>query len=264
MQGMTTMNSKFGTAAALSLLLAMGLTVANAAGVEAELKPAGNDVADLASLQRGAANFTNYCLGCHSAKYVRYSRLQEDLVLTEEQVKQNLMPAAKKLDEMMTIAMPPDDAQRWFGQQPPDLSLVVRSRGADWVYTFLKSFYLDSSASTGVNNLVLPNASMPHVLWELQGLQTASFRETVDSKTGETVPHFGEPQYFEEFTQVSEGKLPAEDYDQFVRDIVNFLDWTATPEQLEREALGIWVLLFLLVFLIFAYFLKVEIWKDVK
>lgn len=263
-QGMIKMTRTHVFAVALSLSGALTGTVAFAAGVEAELEPARNDVADLASLQRGAANFTNYCMGCHSAKYVRYSRLQEDLVLTEEQVKQNLMPAAKKLDEMMTIAMPPADAQRWFGQQPPDLSLVVRSRGADWVYTFLKSFYLDERAATGVNNLVLPNASMPHVLWELQGLQAASFSDTVDQKTGATVSHFGEPQYFEEFTQVDAGTLSAEEYDQFVRDIVNFLDWTATPEQLERQALGIWVLLFLLVFLIFAYLLKVEIWKDVK
>jgi ubiquinol-cytochrome c reductase cytochrome c1 subunit len=183
--------------------------------------------------------------------------------LTDDQVLKNLMFAAKKIDETMTIAMPPEDAGRWFGQTPPDLTLVSRSRGADWIYTFLKSFYLDDRTASGTNNLALPNASMPHVLWELQGLQTAHFESGIDAND-EPISHFGEAVYFEGFESVSEGQMSAEEYDQFVRDLVNFLDWAGTPEQLQRQRLGIWVILFLIIFLIFSYLLKVEIWKDVK
>jgi ubiquinol-cytochrome c reductase cytochrome c1 subunit len=223
---------------------------------------ANNDVGDVASLQRGARNFVNYCMGCHTAKYIRFSKLQEDLKLSEEQVIENLMFAAKRTDELMTIAMPAADAEKWFGQAPPDLTLVSRSRGTDWVYSFLKSFYLDDRAKTGVNNLLLPNASMPHVLWELQGLQEATFASTM--RNGRVTNNFGNPEEFQEFEITQPGTMSTEEYDQFVLDLVNFLDWAGTPEQLERQALGIWVILFLLVFLIFAYLLKVEIWKDVK
>ena len=252
----------------LPLLLLAGAALlqplaANAAGGGVALQSAGNDVGDIASLQRGARNFVNYCMGCHSTQYIRYNQLQEALQLTEEQIVENLMFSAQKVDEMMVSAMPADDAGRWFGQSPPDLTLVARSRGTDWIYTFLKTFYVDDKAMTGTNNLALPNASMPHVLWELQGLQSASFNTSVD-ENGATVEHFGDPAYFDSFTQVSEGNLSPEEYDQFVRDIVNFLDWAGTPEQLERQTLGIWVMIFLFVFLIFAWLLKVEIWKDVK
>ena len=243
-------------------LLAMPL-LGNAAGGGAVLQSAGNDVADVASLQRGARNFMNYCSGCHSAQYIRFNKLQQDLQLTEEQVTENLMFAARKTDELMTIAMPTDDAARWFGQTPPDLTLVARSRGTDWLYTFLRTFYLDENTATGTNNLVLPNASMPHVLWELQGLQTATFRDTTDD-SGTTISHFGDPAYFESFEQVTEGKMSPEEFNQFVRDLVNFLDWAATPEQLERQRLGIWVIIFLFVFLLFSWLLKKEIWKDVE
>ncbi len=235
---------------------------ASASDGESLLHRAGNDVADIASLQRGARNFVNYCMGCHAAKYIRFNKLQADLRLTDEQMRQNLMFSAKTTDELMEIAMPPADAERWFGQTPPDLTLIARSRGVDWVYSFLKSFYLDDYATTGTNNLLLPNASMPHVLWELQGLQEATFR--AEEQDGILIEHFGEPYYFEEFEMVRQGELSAEEYDQFVRDLVNFLDWAGSPEQLERQRLGIWVIAFLFVFLIFAYLLKVEIWKDVK
>ena len=245
--------------AACMIFLPLG---AGAAGDGVALESSGNDVSDIASLQRGARNFVNYCMGCHSAKYIRYNKLQEDLRLTDDQVQENLMFAAKKTDEMMMVNMPPGDAARWFGQAPPDLTLVARSRGTDWVYTFLRTFYLDERAATGANNLMLPNASMPHVLWELQGLQSATFE--VSETDGVVTDHFGEPAYFEGFEQVSQGTLSAEEYDQFVRDLVNFLDWAATPEQLDRQRIGIWVIIFLFVFLIFAYLLKVEIWKDIK
>lgn len=235
---------------------------AGASGAGFPLESAGNDVSDIASLQRGARNFVNYCMGCHSAKYIRYNKLQQDLHLTDEQVRQNLMFAAKKTDEMMMVNMPAADAARWFGQAPPDLTLVARSRGTEWIYTFLKTFYLDERAATGANNLMLPNASMPNVLWELQGLQTATFEVT--EKDGIVTDHFGESAYFEGFEQVSQGTLSPEEYDQFVRDLVNFLDWAGTPEQLDRKRIGIWVIIFLFMFLIFAYLLKVEIWKDIK
>jgi len=222
-----------------------------------------NDVSDIASLQRGARNFVNYCSGCHSAKYIRYSKLQEELQLTEAQITENLMFAARKTDELMKVAMPAEDAGRWFGQAPPDLTLIARSRGTEWVNTFLRTFYADESRPTGVNNLMLPNASMPHVLWQLQGLQTASFYETTEAD-GAVVTHFGDPAFFAGFEQKAPGKLTPEEYDQFVTDLVNFLDWAGTPERLDRQHLGVWVIIFLIVFLLFAYLLKVEIWKDVK
>jgi len=250
-----------------AVVLVAGMTLVapltgSAAGGGGPLLQANNDVADVGSLQRGARNFVNYCMGCHSAKYIRFNKLQQDLQLTEDQVKQNLMFAAKKTDELMTVNMPAEDAARWFGQAPPDLTLVARSRGTDWLYTFLKSFYLDDRAITGTNNLMLPGASMPHVLWELQGAQVANFGSS--EVGGVVTDHFGEPAYFESFEQVTEGSLSPEEYDQFVRDLVNFLDWAGTPEQLERRRLGIWVLIFLFVFLGFAWLLKQEIWKDVK
>jgi ubiquinol-cytochrome c reductase cytochrome c1 subunit len=246
---------------AVTLLLVISAPVM-ASGGGALMQSAANDVGDIASLQRGARNFVNYCMGCHSAQYIRYNKLQEDLHLTDEQVQQNLMFATKKIDEMMMVNMPADDASRWFGQSPPDLTLVARSRGTDWIYTFLKSFYLDENAATGTNNLMLPNASMPHVLWELQGMQEGAF--TITETDGVVTDHFSEPGFFEGFEQVQKGTLSPEEYDQFVRDLVNFLDWAGTPEQLDRQRIGIWVIIFLFVFLIFAYLLKVEIWKDVK
>ncbi len=237
--------------AAVLMVLLPGLAF-TAGGDEYKMVPAMNDVSNIASLQRGAKYFVNYCLGCHSAEYVRYNRLAEDLSINEDQLVSNLMFAAEKPHETMQIAMPPDDAQRWFGQTPPDLSLIARSKGTDYLYGFLRSFYLDDSKPTGVNNLVLANASMPHVLWELQGWQQRI--EATDEEGHKTV----------RLEQVSAGSLSADEYDQVVRDLVNFLDYIGEPMQLERQQLGIWVLLFLLVFGILSYLLKNEIWKDIK
>ncbi len=220
-----------------------------------QLQHANVDVANTASLQRGARNFVNYCLGCHSARYVRYNRLQKDLQLTEGQVTQNLMFTGERIFDTMQNAMAADDAKRWFGNPPPDLSLIARSRGPDYLYTFLKSFYLDPSRPTGVNNRVLPNAAMPHVLWQLQGLQRAVYEGEVK---GEKVPT-----KFEKFELVQKGALTPEEYDGFVRDTVNFLAYIGEPMQLERQTIGFRVLVFLLVFFMFAYFLKKEYWKDV-
>ncbi|MEJ2602376.1 MAG: cytochrome c1, partial [Gammaproteobacteria bacterium] len=178
------------------------------------------------------------------------------LELSEEQIIENLMFNAEKTHETIQASMPDDAAKRWFGQSPPDLSLIARSRGADYLYNFLRTFYIDDTRPTGMNNMVLAGASMPHVLWELQGLQRAVYEEV-------TGPN-GEPeQKFKEFVQVTEGTLTAEEYDQFVRDTVNFLDFISEPVQLQRRVIGLWVLAFLVVFFIFAYMLKKEIWKDV-
>ncbi|MEC9375858.1 MAG: cytochrome c1 [Pseudomonadota bacterium] len=231
-----------------------------AASANTIIQTAENDVANIASLQRGARNFVNYCMACHSIKYVRFNKLQEALELTEDQVKNNLMFAADKIDENITNAMSINDAEKWFGQAPPDLSLISRSRGTDWVYTFLKSFYRDDRSSSGVNNLMLPNTSMPHVLWELQGLQNAKFASTIRDE--KIINNFANPDEFQKFEFEYSGTLTPSEYDQFVVDIVNFLDWAGTPERLERQSLGIWVILFLFVFLMFAYLLKIEIWKD--
>jgi len=249
---------RWGVAAAVALLLTAAPVFAAS---EYPLQPAGNDVGNIPSLQRGARNFINYCMGCHSAQYVRYNRLAEDLGIREDQVIDNLMFAADKPQETMTVAMPAGDAERWFGQSPPDLSLIARSRGTDYLYTFLKSFYVEDGRPTGVNNLVLANASMPHVLWELQGEQRAVF-EVKTATDSEGIEYTRT--VFKELELVKPGRLSPEEYDRFVRDIVNFLDYVGEPMQLQRTRLGVWVIVFLLVFGLFAYLLKNEIWKDVK
>ena len=240
-------------------LAAIGNTVWASEGHEAGvIQPANNDVGNVASLQRGARNFVNYCLGCHSARYVRYNRLGVDLGLSEAQVVENLMFTGQRSFETMRAAMPEDDAQRWFGTPPPDLTLIARSRGTDYLYSFLRSFYLDPSRPMGVNNLVLPGTAMPHVLWELQGYQKAVYDGRSDAQN--SAVH----KKFKEFELVTKGTLTPPEYDQFVRDIVNFLDYIGEPMQLQRRNLGLKVLGFLSIFFLFAYFLKEEYWKDVK
>ena len=215
-----------------------------------------NDVANTASLQRGARNFVNYCQGCHSAKYVRYNQLAKDLGMTESQVIKNLMFGAARPTDTMEIAMRPADGARWFGIAPPDLSLMARSKGPDYIFNFLRSFYVDPARPAGVNNLMLPNAAMPHVLWELQGLHRAVYEKEEHNGATQLV--------FRRFEEVSPGTLKPDEYDEFVRDTVNFLDYIAEPMKLKRQSLGILVVAFLLVFGVFAYLLKQEIWKDVR
>jgi ubiquinol-cytochrome c reductase cytochrome c1 subunit len=188
---------------------------------------------------------------------VRYNRLAQDLQITEQQLIDNLMFAAQKPQETMTIAMRADDAQRWFGTAAPDLSLIARNRGADYLYNYLRGFYADPARPNGVNNLMLPNTAMPHVLWELQGVNEAVFVEESDDAGASH-------KAFSEFRQAVPGKLSSEEYDHFVRDVVAFLVYIGEPMQLQRQRLGMWVLAFLLVFGILAYLLKQEIWKDVR
>ncbi len=248
-----------GSKAAVLLLASGFLAVSSApagAAEEGQGEHANIDVTNVAALQRGGRNFVNYCLGCHSARYVRYNRLQKDLGLTEEQVIQNLMFTGERTSDTMQNTMPPDDAKRWFGTAPPDLSLIARSRGPDYLYNFLKSFYLDPSRPTGVNNHVLPGAAMPHVLWELQGYQRPIYEGEVDAQKNIQ-------KQFKGFELVRKGSLSPAEYDQFVRDTVTFLSYIGEPVQIDRRNLGFRVLAFLLVFFLFAYFLKKEYWKDV-
>jgi ubiquinol-cytochrome c reductase cytochrome c1 subunit len=243
-----------------ALLAATALLLcASAMGAEEQaswMREAHNDLGNQASLQRGAKYFVNYCLGCHSARYVRYSRVGQDLDIDTHLLTTNLMFTADKPQQTMEIAMPPADAKRWFGRNPPDLSLAARSRGPDWIFTYLTSFYLDESRPWGVNNLALPNAVMPHVLWELQGTQRAVFREEKDAQ-GHT------HSVFERLEPATRGRLSPEQYDEVVRDIVNFLDYVGEPVQLERRSLGLRVLAYLGLLFVLAYALKKEFWKDV-
>ena len=224
-------------------------------GAVAELAPADNDIGDIASLQRGSKYFVNYCLGCHSARYVRYNRLGEDLGLTDAQVFENLMFGSGQLHDTMVSSMRPEDGAVWFGVAPPDLSLIARSRGVDYLYNYLRGFYADPSRPTGSNNLWLENTAMPDVLWELGGTRSAVFSEA----TGDGVV----TRSLEHFEVIRAGSLSEAEFDQVVRDITNFLEYIGEPIQLARRALGVRVIAFLLIFLVIAYMLKREIWRDV-
>jgi ubiquinol-cytochrome c reductase cytochrome c1 subunit len=241
----------------LALVAALAVTPVYAAGGGGHVEHANNDVSNKASLQRGARNFVNFCLGCHSAKYVRYNRMAVDLGITEQQLIDNLMFTGERPYDTIRNSINADDAKRAFGVVPPDLSLVARSRGPDYIYSFLRSFYADPTKATGANNLMLPGASMPHVLWELQGIQNAVWEGQVDAQ-GNASKHF------KEFELVVPGKMNAHEFDAFVRDTVNFLDYIAEPVQLKRRSLGYRVTAFLIFFTLLAWALKREYWKDVK
>jgi len=232
-----------------------------ASGGGVELGSADIDPGNISSLQRGARNFMNYCSGCHSARYVRFNTIGKYLELSEDQLVDNLMFNADKTFETINSAMPADDAARWYGTVPPDMSLMARAKGADHIYNFLQGFHLDPDSPTGVDNIVLPGTSMPHVLWELQGYQAAVYAEHTKTASNGTVTTSHD---FQKFEQVTEGLLDAENYDNFVRDTVNFLAYIAEPVRAERRKLGTWVIIYLLVFLIIAVMLKKQIWKDVN
>lgn len=232
-----------------------------AGGEELPLGEADIQPGNTSSLQRGARNFMNYCSGCHSAKYVRFNTIGTYLELSEDQLITNLMFNAEKTFETIRTSMPAEDAQRWFGVLPPDLTLMARARGADYIYNFLKGFYVEAGSPTGVNNLVLAGTSMPHVLWELQGYQSAVFSEhTEEAADGTSVTTV----HFEGFDRATPGSLNEDDYDAFVRDTVNFLNYIAEPVRADRRKLGTWVIIYLLVFLVIARMLKKQIWKDVS
>jgi ubiquinol-cytochrome c reductase cytochrome c1 subunit len=228
-------------------------------GADWESWSVNNDVTDVASLQRGARNFVSYCLGCHSLKYERWSRLGVDLRIPPALLQQELLPPGDKATQYILTSMPPRDAETWFGKEPPDLALMARARGRDYLYQFLKTFYVDPTRETGANNLRLPAAAMPDVLSELSGLRRAVFREETIAGQGGAMHE----QVFDHFEQLAPGRLSPAEYDGFVRDTVNFLDYVSEPAQSARRALGVWVVLFLLVFTWLAWLVKREYWKDV-
>ncbi|HYM36422.1 MAG TPA: cytochrome c1, partial [Steroidobacteraceae bacterium] len=227
------MLTKKKTSLLLVVTASIGFAGACCAENEVQLEKAKNDVSNITSLQRGAHNFVNYCYGCHSLQYVRFNRVGADLQLSDEQVIKNLMFTGERPTDKMQNAIATADAARWFGKAPPDLSLIARARGTDYLYTFLKSFYIDSSRPTGMNNRVLPGAAMPNVLWELQGLQYKEEEGKV-VEGGDVEKHSTglKPK------PGSVGKLSPEEFDGFVRDTVNFLDYVGEPIQLERRRIG--------------------------
>ena len=239
-----------------AFLLALLPGFAHAQDEGVRLQSANIDLGNTASLQRGAKYFVNYCMGCHSAQYVRYNSVAKDLGLNDAQLESYLIFTGGKVTDTMVSAMSPSDAQKWFGIAPPDLSLESRSRGADWIYTYLKSFYLDPKSATGVNNAVYPHTAMPDILWELQGTQKAVF-STVKNPDGSTF------QVFDHLEPVTPGKLTPRQYDKAVHDITSFLVYMGNPVMLESRDLGLRVIGFLIVFFILAYLLKREIWKKI-
>jgi ubiquinol-cytochrome c reductase cytochrome c1 subunit len=246
----------------LVLVFGAGAASANEGGHAGWERSADNEVGNLPSLQRGARNFMDYCSGCHSLKFVRYARVCSDLKIAEEQCEALLVRPGDKPIDYIKSSMPEADANEWFGKAPPDLSLVTRSRGTDWVFNFLTTFYADpASRQTGVNNLQLPGTAMPHVLSSIQGVQNAVWRN-VEHKGEDGKPVI--TREFEKFEPGVVGAVTSAQYDEFVRDTVNFLQYAGDPTQLEREGIGIWVVLFLLMFSGIAYMLKKEYWKDVR
>jgi ubiquinol-cytochrome c reductase cytochrome c1 subunit len=210
------------------------------------------DLGDLASLQRGAHIFVNYCLSCHSASYMRYNRMGRDLGISDELVKENLLFAADKVGDLMKAVMPEEDARQWFGVAPPDLSLIARARKPAWVYTYMRSFYRDSKSPSGWNNTVFAHVAMPQVLYEWQGDQRAVFKK---NEHGVEV--------FDRFEIERVGTMNPKEYDRAMRDLTNFLTYLGEPAKLVRYRIGIYVLIFLAVFLVFAYLLKQEYWRDI-
>jgi ubiquinol-cytochrome c reductase cytochrome c1 subunit len=239
----------------LIIALVLGLTPLCSAVAEEgpELARASIDLGDKASLQRGARLFVNYCLSCHSASYMRFNRVGQDLGVADKLMVKNLMYATDKVGDTMNVAMRPREAESWFGVVPPDLSVIARSRGADWLYTFLTSFYVDPERTTGVNNRVFKDTAMPHVLWELQGLQEPVWKgEEAKAKKEISALALAVP-----------GKLDEKGYQRAVNDLVNFLVYVGEPAAMERRRIGFWVLAFLVSFALVAYFLKKEYWKDI-
>ncbi|HJU99676.1 MAG TPA: cytochrome c1 [Burkholderiaceae bacterium] len=244
------------------LALLPGLALANEGGYPLDKAPDRSN--NMAALQNGAKLFVNYCLNCHNASSMRYNRLK-DLGLSEDQIKANLLFTGEKVGDMMTTTMNPKDAKAWFGVVPPDLSVIARAKasgagtGGDYLYTYLRTFYKDDTRPTGWNNLVLANVAMPHVLWELQGVQTAKMEEVDDPhEPGKKIHHFAG------FEQVTPGKLSKIEYDTAVADLVGYMEWMAEPAQGTRKRLGVAVVLFMSLFALLAWRLNASYWKEVK
>lgn len=247
----------------LFAVLALTPALAFAAGGDFPWDPAPVRT-ELGSLQNGAKLFVNHCLNCHAAASMRYNRLR-DIGLSEEQIKQNLLFTADKVGGMMTTALHPKDAKEWFGGVPPDLSVIARAKsssqgsGADYLYTYLRTFYKDDSRPTGWNNMAFPNIGMPHALWDLQGIQVAKFVDVEDPhKKGSKIHKF------QGFEQIQAGKMTKPEYDVAVADLVGFLSWMAEPAQTQRKVIGVWVLMFMAFLSFLAWRLNASYWKEVK
>ena len=236
---------------AAALTLGLALLAPLHASEGGSLQAANVSLNDTAALQRGAKLYFNYCSGCHSLRYVRYSRIAEDLQIDPKDVEANLIFTGAKIGDLALSSMSAEDGTKWFGKAPPDLSLEGRSKGADWIYNYLKSFYLDPTRPLGWNNTVFENASMPNVLWELQGLQSPVRK---GGKADGPIEHLD---------LTTPGRQSAAEFDRSVRDITAFLQYVGEPAALKRESMGVWVLLYLAVFTLLAYLLKREFWKDV-
>lgn len=248
------------------LIAAMALVPALALAAESTfpLDKAPDHTTNLTALQNGAKIFVNYCLNCHSASSMRYNRMQ-DIGLTEAQIRDNLLFTSDKVGDLMNISMSPKDAKDWFGAAPPDLSVIARAKasgagsGPDWIYTYLRSYYKDDSRPIGWNNLVFPNVGMPHALWELQGVRAAKFVDEKDPHDPSKTVH-----KFVGFEQVKPGALSPIEYDAAVADLVSFMSWMAEPVQNKRRQLGVWVMLFMGIFLVIVWRLNASFWKEVK
>ncbi len=234
---------------ALLLLLLLSFGVAASEGIE--LQEANIDLSNNASLQRGAKHFVTYCLGCHSIKHIRYLRIALDVGADPKQVLKDIAPEGANIYDQLHSAMNAHDAEKWFGTQPPDLSLIARSRGADWLYSYLKSYYVDPKSPRGVNNLIFKDTAMPNPLWQLQGEQHAEHKKNI-----------WDDEYIKLIIK-EPGTLSTGEFDIFVNDLVNFLVYVGEPVQLERQRIGKYVIFFILMFLVVAYLLKKEYWKDI-
>jgi len=245
-----------------TLAFVPALVMANEGGFPLDHAP--DRSTDMAALQNGAKLFVNYCLNCHSASAMRYNRLR-DIGLTEDQIKTNLLFTGEKVGDLMKTTMAPKDAKAWFGAVPPDLSVIARAKaseagsGADWLYTYLRTYYKDESRPTGWNNMVFPNVGMPHVLWQLQGVRTAKFVEEKDPHDESKSVH-----KFDGFEKVSDGTLTTAEYDNAVGDLVAYLQWMGEPAQSTRKRLGAIVVIFMAFLATLAWRLNASYWKEVK
>jgi len=235
---------------AVAVMCAAGVASAEEGG---EMQSAQTNVSNVTSLQRGARTYFNYCSGCHSIKYMNYARLATDLQLSEAEVLKSFAFTGARIGDQIVTNMPAEGSQQWFGKTPPDLSLEARAKSPDWIYNYLRSFYVDPTSTVGWNNTVFPNASMPNPLWELQGVQTAHM---APAKGGEAA-------HVEKLEVSSPGKQSSAEFDETARDLTAFLQYVGEPAALQRESVGVWVILFLVVFTFLAWLLNNEYWKDV-
>jgi ubiquinol-cytochrome c reductase cytochrome c1 subunit len=246
----------------ISLCMVLGVALPVLANTDLmPLDKAPNKLNDLSALQNGAKIFVNYCLNCHAAAYMRFNRLN-DIGLTDKQIKDNLLFTTDKVGDTMKISMDAKQGKDWFGGNPPDLTVIARSRsgpggsGADYLYTYLRTYYRDDTKATGWNNLAFPNVGMPHVLWELQGQRRPVYKEVTQ--------HGHATHVFAGWQQITAGKMTAVEYDTAVADLVNYLQWMSEPTQNTRVRIGVWVMLFLLIFMVIAWRLNASYWKDIR